>query len=80
MKDVKEGTPGEDDAASTSTKKRITREERKDEKIRRSRDGKWTRKNNTPHFGNKIHTVRGNGSSANQGIRGYHSIIARFTG
>lgn len=58
MKDAKEGTLRKDDAAKTSSKKMITMEERKDRKIRRSRDSKWTRKNNTPHFGNKLHTVR----------------------
>jgi len=67
-KDVKAVTPGKDESASTAAEKRMTREERKDGKTRRSKDGTWTKKNNASHFGNKLHTV--------QGICGNHGIIA----
>ncbi len=40
-------------------KKRLRREERRSAKTRRSKDGTWTKKNNSSHFGNKLHTVQG---------------------
>jgi IS5 family transposase len=40
-------------------KKRMRRDERRGGKTRRSRDGTWTKKNNTSHFGNKLHTLQG---------------------
>ena len=40
-------------------KKRLRREERKDANTRRSKDGTWTKKNSTTHFGNKLHTIQG---------------------
>ena len=40
-------------------KKRLRREERKDGKTGRSKDGTWTKKNSASHFGNKLHTVQG---------------------
>ena len=40
-------------------KKRERRTERKQGKTRRSKDGTWTKKNTTTHFGNKLHTVQG---------------------
>ena len=39
--------------------KRLRREERKDGKARRSKDGTWSKKNSASHFGNKLHTVQG---------------------
>ena len=42
-----------------SERKRMRREERKDGKTRRSRDGTWVKKNNRSHFGNRLHTVQG---------------------
>ena len=76
MNDVKEDMH-KDESASTETKKRITkeekrqakirnieknrmrREERKDGKTGRSKDGTWAKKNSVSHFGNKLHTVQG---------------------
>lgn len=40
-------------------KKRIRRDERRNAKTRRSKDGTWAKKGNRSHFGNKIHTVQG---------------------
>ena len=40
-------------------KKRLRREERKDANTRRSKDGTWTKKNSTTHFGNKLYTIQG---------------------
>ncbi len=40
-------------------KKRIRREERKNAKTRRSKDGTWAKKGNKTHFGDKLHSVQG---------------------
>ena len=40
-------------------RKRMRRDERRNAKTRRPRDGTWTKKNHTTHFGNKLHTVQG---------------------
>jgi IS5 family transposase len=40
-------------------KKRIRRDERRNAKTRRSKDGTWTKKNSRSHFGNKLHTLQG---------------------
>ncbi|MCL4340828.1 MAG: hypothetical protein M1431_01840 [Candidatus Thermoplasmatota archaeon] len=41
-----------------SERKTMRREERKDGKTIRPRDGTWAKENNRSHFGNKLHTVK----------------------
>ncbi|BAB60578.1 hypothetical protein [Thermoplasma volcanium GSS1] len=40
-------------------KKRIRRDERRNAKTRRFKDGTWAKKGKRSHFGNKLHTVQG---------------------
>ncbi|MHB1440125.1 MAG: transposase [Cuniculiplasma sp.] len=54
-------------------KKKAREEERKNAKTRRSKDGTWTVKNKSSHFGYKLHTIQG---SDNDMILNHATTIA----
>ncbi len=56
----------------SAEKKRMRRDEPRNERTGRSKDGTWAKKNSATHFGNRLHT--GNRYSNDQGICCHHSI------